>query len=421
MRILDVRWVRLAIAAGAIAGSALVSSVAVAADESPPTEPPVTTTSDIASIEVDQSSADVIVVAPPPDSPIADGAVIEIVTPDPEVNGPGTVEPPVVEPMAVLDGEESADGLIAMTLSEPAAEASLNTDMMKSHEEEEGEGKPDHPGGSGGEGNPYHMTFTVVWEDADGNKITTVDVILTPEVLREFELSATSQTGKGMVTSATCTYPDGDMVLRCEFDNPGHGSGSDGMIIPARPTATYTVTVEQIEGWTIVKGANDDAYSARDLCREGGHKGGGDDSEPGGQKPGDHEDESPDEGGKPGGQVQGVGGEDDEGGDEGGGVPCVHTVVMRQVEPSTPPPPTQPPASPTPESGVVAPVATPTATTTTTTTAPPEPEPEPAAQSFATAPSSLPTTGGSISMIVLAGGVLVAMGSALAGLTRRTS
>jgi LPXTG-motif cell wall-anchored protein len=86
----------------------------------------------------------------------------------------------------------------------------------------------------------------------------------------------------------------------------------------------------------------------------------------------------------------------------------VHTVVMRQVAPVTPPP-TEPPAPPAPDAGVLPPVVTPPAVT------PPE------VQSFAAAPASLPATGGSISMLLLIAGVLVTMGSAMAGLTRRTS
>ena len=119
------------------------------------------------------------------------------------------------------------------------------------------------------------MTFTVVWYDADGTQITALDVVLPPEVLAQFELSAASQTGKGKTTSATCTYPDGGTVLRCEFHNPGHGSGTDGLIVPARPTATYAVTVDwPVDGWTIT-GADGDGYSARDLCPRGGEGGGG--------------------------------------------------------------------------------------------------------------------------------------------------
>jgi hypothetical protein len=414
MRVLDVRWVRLAIAAGAIVGSALVSSVAVAADESPPPEPPATPSADVSSIEVEQNGADVIVVDPSPGTPLEEIAVIEIVAPDPEVIGSGTVDPTVVEPVAPTDGEESADEPIAMTASEPASATSLAMETIEaeSDEGEEGEHGSDHEGGSGGEGSPYHMTFTVVWYDADGKQITTLDATLTAEVLAQFGLSASSQTGKGNVTSATCTYPDGSLVLRCEFDNPGHGSGSDGMIIPARPMATYTVTVDEIAGWTI-SGAGDDPYSARDLCPrggEGGHEEGG--HEEGGHEEGGHDAAALEEGGhEEGGHEEGG---HEEGGHEGGSVPCVHIVEMHRVEP--PPPPTQPPAAPAPESGVVPAVTTPVATTTTAPS-----EPEPAAQSFATAPSSLPATGGSIAMIVFAAGVLLAMGSALAGLTRRTS
>jgi LPXTG-motif cell wall-anchored protein len=396
----------------------------VAADDSPPTEPPVAATPDLASTEVEQHSDDVTIVTPP-GTPFEDIAVIEIAAPVPDVVGPGTVDPTVVEPTAAGAGEEPADESVAPPVSDPAAVTSLDTETVgtgsqdEAASEGEGEHGSGHEGGSGGQGNPYQMTFTVVWYDADGQQITTLDVILSPEVLSQFELSATSRTGKGKVTSATCTYPEGGTVLRCQFDNPGHGSGSDGLIIPARPTATYTVSVDPITGWTI-SGANGDAYSARNLCprgsggghEEGGHEEGG--HEEGGHEEGGHEEGGHEEGGhEEGGHEEGG---HEEGGHEGGSVPCVHIVVMRQVPLITPPPPTQPPAAPAPESGVVPAVTTPVATTTTAPS-----EPEPAAQSFATAPSSLPATGGSISMIVFAAGVLLAMGSALAGLTRRTS
>ncbi len=78
-------------------------------------------------------------------------------------------------------------------------------------------------------------------------------------------------------------------MLRCEFHNPGHGSGTDGLIVPARPTATYAVTVDwPVDGWTI-SGADGDGYSARDLCPrggDGGHEEGGG-HEAGGEEGGD--------------------------------------------------------------------------------------------------------------------------------------
>jgi LPXTG-motif cell wall-anchored protein len=154
-----------------------------------------------------------------------------------------------------------------------------------------------------------------------------------------------------------------------------------------------------MKGWTI-SGANDGAYSARNLCPRGdggGHEEGG--HEEGGHEEGGHEEGGHEEGGnKKGGN--------EEGGHEGGGVPCVHTVVMRQIAPppDPPPPPTEPPTvPPAQDSGVV------------------PPAPGQVVQSFAGLPRSLPATGGSTSMILLAAGVLVIMGSALAGLTRRPS
>ena len=430
MRAVDVRWIRLAVAAGAIVGSALVSSVAVATDETASTEPPPTTLADVASIDADPDGADVIVVDPPPDAPFEDIAVIEIVAPETGAVGLDAIEPAIVESM--VDTAASVDeSPVAPSSEVMPLVATEATDPAAVEPEEPGS---EHEGGSGGQGNPYRMTFEVIWFDAGNQQITALDVVVPSEVLAQFELSATSQTGKGKITSATCTYPDGGTVLRCEFHNPGHGSGSDGLVIPARPTATYTVTVGPVEGWTI-SGADDEDYSARDLYPRGdeggsgGHESGGGESgghesggESGGGESGGHESGGESGGGESGGHESGgESGSGESGGDEGGGVPCVHRVLMRQVAPVTPPPPPPPPpsapeppaASPAPDSGVVPPVVTSSPVTPTASA--------PVVESAAAAPSALPVTGGSISMILLIAGMLVIMGSALAGLTRRTS
>jgi len=407
----DVRWARLAVAAGAIVGSALVSSVAVATDESPPIDPPPTETTDIGSVDVDQSSAEVIVVDPPP--PFEDIAVIEIVLPDPEMIDPEMIDPEVIDPeatepavveMARHTAPDNAALLDESTVDVPFESMPASSLMMAVPEtqasamEEPVEG---HQGGSGGQGTPNRMTFTVIWYDSAGTQIGDLDLVLPAEWRDLFELSATSRTGQGMPTSATCTYPDDTDVLQCVFDNPGHGSGT-GLVVPARPTATYAVTVDwNVPDWTI-EGANDGPYSARDLCPRGaeggGHEGGGEEGgghEEGGEEGGGHE-----ESGEAGGE---------EGGEEGGGIPCEHKVVMRQVVPGV----QTPSAPPAVQSEAVQPVVTPPTVTPAVT--------EPVVESVSAAPRSLPTTGGSVSMIVLMAGVLIAVGSALAGLTRRTS
>ena len=407
MRAFNVRLVRLAVAAGAIAGSALVSSVAQAADETPSTEPPSVTTSDVASvtevIAVDPA-AEVIVVDPPSDALFEDIAVIEIVVPKAE-----GVEP---DPSNTAS---SADELTTVASSAPAPALAMETsEPGPSETDEHGS---DHQGSSGGQGgqsgsgNPFRMTFTVEWHDSDGKQITEFDVMVPPELLAEFELLATSRTGKGNnETSATCTYPDGEPVLRCIYE--GHGkSGSEALIIPAKKEAFYTVSVAwPVTGWTVSGADPEQEYKARKTC---GVESGGDHGTGGGHEPGSEPEAAGLEGNGDDSDGHGSGGQGS-GGHGGGGVSCVHTVVMRQVAslpPAPPPPAPEPPAAPpTQESGVVPPGVTPPATPTA-----------PEMQSFAAAPRSLPATGGSVSLILLIGGVLITMGSALAGLTRRAS
>ncbi len=374
MRQFDVRWVRLAVVAGAIVGSALVSSVATATDESPsidelvlvvepaatdqvPPDPPVTDQTDSSSIGIEQPVAEVIGVAPPLD----DIVVIEILAAEPDV-----IEPPVADEVdgATPDGETELGEPGVVLRSAALSDATVNPAASDTG----------HEGGSGGQGNPNQVTFSVTWLDQAGVTIGVLDAVLPADWRAVFKLSATSQTGQGMPTSATCTYPAGSEVLLCEFDNSGHSSSGDGLIVPARPTATYTVTVNwPATNWTI-DGANGGPYSARDTCPRGG---------------GGHE------------------------GGEGGSVACQHSVVMRQI--ATVVAPTQPPAPPVvePEVVEVPPVVTvPIATV---------PAAAPAAESAVAAPSRLAATGGSFSMILVIAGLLVAVGSAAAGLTRRTS
>ena len=80
----DARWIRLLVVAGAIVGSALVSSAALATDGPPPSEPPA---ADVGSSDDDPSGAEVVVVDPPLD----DGVVVEIVLPDLDLIGPAGV------------------------------------------------------------------------------------------------------------------------------------------------------------------------------------------------------------------------------------------------------------------------------------------------------------------------------------------
>jgi hypothetical protein len=470
MRRFDVRWVPLTIAAGAFVGSALVSSVAEANDESSPVDQPVlvvepavtpfsadpvpadpsTTdpsrggegTADTSPASLDTidigGGDDGVVAGEVPDPPFDDIAVIEMVMPDTEttVESAAGSAPPDIEVTAV-DANDSAHpettGVVE-TPEDPAALTGTLASEAPSMAEEPDEDHGGHEGGSGGQGNPYRMTFTVIWLDANGTPIAVLDAVFpTIDWRSMFELTAASETGKGMPTSATCTYPTGSQVLQCVFDNPGHGSGTEGLIVPARPTASYTVTVTwpSLPDWSI-ENANGGPYFARDLCPRGdgdpggGHEGGGG-HESGGDEGSGHESGGNEGGGDEGGGNEGGGGHESGGG--GRGVACEHTVVLRQqaaivVPPTTPPvvPPTTPPvvepqplppAAPTP--AVVEPESLPPVV------APPAAIPTGVVAPTASAPQSLPSTGSSISMIILIAALLVGIGSVTAALTRRTS
>ncbi|MGE5211759.1 MAG: hypothetical protein ACM3MM_10880, partial [Acidobacteriota bacterium] len=205
--------------------------------------------------------------------------------------------------------EEPAEADVAPTAVEPEP---IGTDPSPTIAALDTSGGGEHTGGAGGTGDPYRMTFEVSWELPDGSPVLEV-----PTNWRKmFDLAAASATGGGKPTSAHCTYPEGSTDLVCEFQNPGmHASVTDGMVVPRKSTATYTVTVLwPVSGWTI-DGANADAYSARDVCTGGGHGGGG---------------------GGSGGHDSGHGETLEAAALEDSGSPvCIHTVVMRQPRPDS--------------------------------------------------------------------------------------
>jgi hypothetical protein len=438
MRRFDVRWVPLMIAAGAFVGSALVSSVAEANDEPPPTDQPVLVLEPVAeappplipsssdSSPTDEGGVDTIdigqggdntVSGEATDPPFDDIAIVEMVMPETDTPDSGTtveVDEPDIEtvdegdtaddPVAAADSAdptlaETSDGALAPDT--PAVTEEQIEEQTEEQIEEPDEGHEDHAGGSGGsggsggQGNPYRMTFTVIWLDQSGNPIAELDATFATIDWRElFVLSAASQTGKGMPTSATCTYPEGSDVLRCVFDNPGHGSGADGLIVPARPTASYTVTVTwpSLPDWSI-ENANGGPYFARDLCpREGDGSGGGEE-----------------------------GGGHESGGGGGRGVSCEHVVVLQQRDAAVVPPVVEPEPALPPVEAPTAPVVEPQAQPLPPVEAPTATEPAGAVASAAAAPRSLPSTGSSISTILLIATLLTVIGSMAAVLPRRTS
>ena len=275
MRRFDFRWVPLVIAAGAFLGSALVSSVAVASDESPPIDEPV--------LVFEPTPSDVEAVDP------ADPAIIEAVDP---------ADPAIIE---VVDGvtppDETAaplDAVVAAPALRPVHRAPHDRGIRRG---------PRRRGRRPGQSVPHDLHRDLARSERDADRVPRCRA---PDrranAVRTLRIQ---QTGKGLQTSATCTYPAGSDVLECVFDNPGHGSGTDGLVVPARPTATYTVTVKwPPPDWTI-DGANAGPYSARDLCpREegaghegaGGHEGTGEDQgsrrnrQPANTEPGEDDD-----------------------------------------------------------------------------------------------------------------------------------
>jgi LPXTG-motif cell wall-anchored protein len=168
-------------------------------------------------------------------------------------------------------------------------------------------------------------------------------------------------------------------------------------VIPARPTATYTVTVTwPSTDWTI-EGADDAPYSARDLCPRGGGGGGGHDGDDG------HDGH---DGGH--GAVEG----------ERTTFPCVHTVVMRQmtvVVPPADPPAVEPVVEPV---APVAPAVTDQPTEAGTAVAA---SPVGVTAVAAITPRALPTTGNSVSLLLLLAGLLTVAGSVVVRFSRPTS
>jgi len=257
------------------------------------------------------------------------------------------------------------------------------------------------------------MTFTVDWRFDDGTPIPVLDEEL-PDGWRElFELAAASRTGRGQPTSARCTYPESSERLVCEFDNPGHRSDAEGLIVPARPTATYAVTVTWEQPDWSIDGADGGPYSARDLCPRGG--GGHDGDQSGGHDAG-HDNLSDD--------VDDVDDVDDADQTRRTFV-CEHTVVIQQVQRVTPEPEPQPePEQPAPvQPAPVLPAdrqprpssaEPPAATTAPTSEASPS-----AVRSVASVPRSLPATGGRVSTMLAIAVVLSAIGAVFTLLARR--
>ena len=231
---------------------------------------------------------------------------------------------------------------------------------------------------------------------------------LAPEWSSGFRLEAASRTGSSKAMAATCTYPGSSTDLSCQFHNPGHGDIVDGMVVPARPTATYTVSVSGGAGdsdpWSI-SNANGGPYSARALCPRGGDGG--------------HDD---------GGHEAGALSADAGGGGEA--FYSMHAIEMHQLESAVPPeeippPETEPPPTVLPEE-IPPPETEPPPTVPPEEIPPPETEPLPTAESPTTATPSvpvtqntLPSTGNEVLVVFGIGALMVAVGAVLVAQTRR--
>ena len=349
------RFIRLAIVTATAAGVALASPVVAVADDSEVIEAaPIGENSDPPVATVPTTEPLVIEL-------IVEGGALTVSTESPDD----------------FESEEPASAEAMPTAPDSESVGADPTPMIAALETSSGE---EHTGGTGGEhtggggtGDPYRMIFEVSWRLPNGSVITE----LPTDWRSMFDLAAASATGGGKPTSAHCMYLPGSSDLVCEFENPGkHASVTDGMTVPAKPSARYSVKVLwPISGWKI-EGANAGPYSARDLCPRGG---------------GGH-------GGGHGETVEAAALE------ETGSV-CLHTVVMRQSALNPEPPPAEPPAQDPPVSEVPA-EAAPT---------PPTVEALP----VTVTPRTLPATGNTAATTLMIGTIVLALGGCLLMLARR--
>jgi hypothetical protein len=379
------------------------SSLAQAADEAPtPTSTQVTTQERLVIELMIEGPPEAIAAPPADDRADGDGAPVDTSATTEPPPAPDSLSEPAPDP------EPPATALETTTTTSPTDAGHDHEDGGGGHEEGAGghedasgggheEGGGGHEGGhegggSGGQGQgtPYRVTLSVDWRSEAGTPIAVIDDVLPADWRALFELTAASRTGRNRPTSAVCAYEGSGDQLVCEFENPGHRSDAQGMIVPARPTATYTVTVSWVPaGWTI-DGANAGPYSARDLCPRGDHGTG---------------------------HVGGHGGGHDtltdavgaDASPSGGTFPCAHIVVIQQLpvvvpepepEPEPPVPPAEPAAPGADETRAALPPVAPAAMTT---------------------PQALPATGSSISMMLAIGTALAAIGVGLALLARRAT
>lgn len=223
-------------------------------------------------------------------------------------------------------------------------------------------------GGEGG-GNPNVLTFIVDWRLADGSVPASLAATLPIGWEAAFALAADGTTGEGAATSADCTYPTGSDTMTCTYSTPGHGGVTTGMVLTAKQSATYSVAVTGIPtGWA-VDPSTVGTFLGRSTCPRGSGGSGG------------HEEAPDGAGGSVGAGV-------------GAGVPCSHTVVVRQSA----------------SGGPVTTISVAVAVTSTAVAS--------AAGTGAPA-SGLPSTGSPATTLVALGASLAMLGTAVRLLTRR--
>lgn len=112
-------------------------------------------------------------------------------------------------------------------------------------------------------GNPFRVTFDVVWRDHEGTVLGGPPASLDRGTYR---LEATSTRGR-----ASCAYSAGGQDLVCTYANThGHDDELDALIVPGGQHHTFSVAQTPLpEGWSNESGLG--TFSPREVCPDGDH------------------------------------------------------------------------------------------------------------------------------------------------------